>query len=143
MFSLASAVYHGRNVTITFPYDPILISRFKIEIPPYARIYVPENKEWIFDSTYAARAVHLLTDRFPDARIENIPDSSPSLDQQQDPEYVTFFVIPEAPPEVVKAAYRALSKLYHPDRGGDTAAMQRLNEAYARIESRLSSGGRV
>jgi len=34
----------------------------------------------------------------------------------------------------VKAAYRALATLHHPDRGGDTATMMALNAAYAQLE---------
>ena len=45
--------------------------------------------------------------------------------------YRVLHVQPEAPPEVVKAAYRALMILHHPDRGGDHAMAVSLNEAYA------------
>lgn len=143
MFTNASAVYHGHQVAVTFPFDRILVERLKTEIPAYARTFVPETKEWIVEATYAARAVRLLQEHFPDARGVNAPHQTPSSASDRDVEYATLYVIPDAPPEVVKAAYRALSKLYHPDRGGDGAAMQRINEAYSQIESRLSTGGRV
>jgi hypothetical protein len=43
-------------------------------------------------------------------------------------------VLPDAPLEVIDAAYRALAKKHHPDRGtGDTEKMQEINAAYARI----------
>lgn len=35
--------------------------------------------------------------------------------------------------EVVDAAYRALAKKYHPDKGGDTETMKRINLAYQQI----------
>ncbi len=41
-----------------------------------------------------------------------------------------LYVAPDAPAVVVSAAYRALAKTTHPDAGGDTATMQRLNLAY-------------
>jgi curved DNA-binding protein CbpA len=41
--------------------------------------------------------------------------------------------LPSAPPEVVKAAYRALAVLNHPDKGGETEVMQRINAAYRRL----------
>ncbi|MBU2770133.1 J domain-containing protein [Acidithiobacillus caldus] len=37
---------------------------------------------------------------------------------------------------VVKAAYHALSKKHHPDRGGDTATMQRINAAHDYMSTR-------
>lgn len=33
-------------------------------------------------------------------------------------------------PDVIKSRYRALAMQYHPDRGGDTATMQEINNAY-------------
>ena len=44
-------------------------------------------------------------------------------------------VTPAAPPEVIRAAYKALSRLRHPDAGGSTEEMQRINAAYDRLSS--------
>jgi hypothetical protein len=44
--------------------------------------------------------------------------------------YATLGVTPEAPPEVIKAAYRALAQKHHPDRNGSDSA---ANEQTARI----------
>ena len=44
--------------------------------------------------------------------------------------YVTLHLLPSAPPELVKVAYRCLAQIHHPDHGGDTAAMQRINAAF-------------
>jgi hypothetical protein len=49
------------------------------------------------------------------------------------PALATLFVTSGAPPEVVKAAYRALALLYHPDKGGDPSKMRELNEAYDQL----------
>jgi FtsZ-binding cell division protein ZapB len=46
-----------------------------------------------------------------------------------DDPYAVLHLTRNAPPEVVMAAYRALSKRDHPDVGGSDAAMQRLNWA--------------
>jgi hypothetical protein len=42
-------------------------------------------------------------------------------------------VAPDAPLEVCEAAWRALCKTAHPDRGGSDAQMHRLNDAIAQI----------
>ena len=55
------------------------------------------------------------------------------------PDYRTLFVLPGAPPELVKAAYRALALLFHPDRSrapDATERMKALNGAYERIARR-------
>lgn len=50
-------------------------------------------------------------------------------------DHAVLGVMPDAPIEVIEAAYRALAKKHHPDRGtGDTAKMQEINQAYARIK---------
>ncbi|MBX7207986.1 MAG: J domain-containing protein [Verrucomicrobiaceae bacterium] len=59
--------------------------------------------------------------------------------------YDSLKVTEDAPPEVIRAAYRALSLKYHPDRCGGSAQSQRmmqsLNEAYAVLsDSRKRAG---
>lgn len=54
--------------------------------------------------------------------------------------YRILHVQPEAPVEVIKAAYRALMSTLrmHPDLGGDTATAARLNAAYATLSDAAS-----
>jgi hypothetical protein len=51
-------------------------------------------------------------------------------DEIVDP-YATLQVRPDADPVVIQAAYRALMRRHHPDRGGSPAMAARLNAAYA------------
>jgi hypothetical protein len=44
-----------------------------------------------------------------------------------------LYVTKYAPMEVIKASYRALSLLYHPDYGGDDGKMKELNNAMDKI----------
>jgi hypothetical protein len=53
-----------------------------------------------------------------------------------DDPYAVLHLTRDAPPEVVVAAYRALSKRDHPDMDGSDAAMQRLNWARDMIVQR-------
>lgn len=55
--------------------------------------------------------------------------------------HATLGVAPDAEPEVVDAAYRALMKKYHPDRYSSDDAERRtqaLNEAYAELRPRAA-----
>lgn len=47
--------------------------------------------------------------------------------------YRVLYVQPDAPPEVISAAYRALAKKYHPDVAGAVETMQRINAAAEQI----------
>jgi hypothetical protein len=49
--------------------------------------------------------------------------------------HATLFVAPDAPIEVIRAAYKALAMLYHPDLGGDLERMVALNRAYEELVS--------
>ncbi len=48
--------------------------------------------------------------------------------------YAALYLRPGAPPLIVKAVYRALAQLHHPDMGGDPLIMTRINAAYATIQ---------
>ena len=45
--------------------------------------------------------------------------------------YAVLWLRPGAPWAVIKAAYRGLASIHHPDKGGDGTTMQQLNAAYA------------
>jgi len=66
-------------------------------------------------------------------QCEGAESTSLNADVTEGP-YATLHLLPDAPVEVVKAAYKALAMKYHPDRpNGDAAKMQELNEAIAEI----------
>ncbi len=46
---------------------------------------------------------------------------------------------PSADHAVVKAAFHALAKIHHPDQGGDTAVMQRVNAAHDYMSTRTQA----
>ena len=50
--------------------------------------------------------------------------------------YAALWLRPGAPWPVIRAAYRALAAIHHPDCGGDSAKMQDLNAAYALLRHR-------
>lgn len=59
--------------------------------------------------------------------------------QVADP-YRVLQVIPDADPEVIQAAYRALARKYHPDMGGSDLQMATLNAAWETVRE---CGGRA
>ena len=63
-----------------------------------------------------------------------------SSKQQECNYYSVLHLMPSAPMEVVEASFRQLSKLYHPDAGGNEQMMQKLAQAYNAIKTeRLKS----
>lgn len=66
------------------------------------------------------------------------PPAAASAPLAQTP-YGVLGVAPDAPMDVIEAAYRAQAKRLHPDTGGSTEQFQRLNEAIAAIRKERSA----
>lgn len=50
--------------------------------------------------------------------------------------YATLYVTQDAPRQVIEAAFRVLAKLHHPDSGGDTETMSRINQAFQELKKK-------
>ncbi len=126
-------------VRLEFPFNRGMIESLKREIPARGRSYDPVTHVWLIDHAWANSAVNILLRFMPDARLirngERARTRTVPSPVATD-EYRTLFVAPDAPPEVVEAAYKALARMNHPDVGGDTATMRQINAAYERLRSR-------
>jgi len=138
----AHAVRLSSHDTYTFK---AMIEALKDYVPACNRVYVPERKTWRID-TYAhdclqswlayARAtfnarIEWIGEAYEDPEAEWTP---PKPKPKAGDPYQTLHLLPSAPPEVVKAAYKALATLHHPDKpGGDGERMKVINDAYRRL----------
>ncbi|MGI8656845.1 MAG: J domain-containing protein [Pyrinomonadaceae bacterium] len=117
------------------------IDVLKNRIPPHYRVFDGDSRQWLINgiaSGYLHGWLEAMEDEYDAEAVwdgekrehANAPKSEPP---KMIDAYKTLCVVPDAPPEVVKAAYRALAQLNPPDKGGDTEAMQRINEAYRKL----------
>jgi hypothetical protein len=120
------------------------IGTLKSFIPSSARSYDPDARQWHVDAaakveferwitnmrTVIAATIEWIT--ADDAGDAHERPRKPHTPAKADP-FATLHLLPTAPPEVVRAAYRALAIKHHPDLGGDVRAMQQLNEAYKQL----------
>lgn len=67
------------------------------------------------------------------ARSAGSPSSTTRAPAAPPDDYTLLEILPTARFEVAKAAYRALSMLYHTDHGGDNGKMVALNAAWERL----------
>ena len=141
-------VYSGYHVTFRGGDFSLCVSTLKSFIPAGLRGYTPTTRQWFIDEDATTQMRRWLSyaETMIGARIEWIggatyedyeaecppPYTPPPRPKPVDP-YKTLHLLPSAPPEVVKAAYKALAMKLHPDHGGDTDAMQRINDAYRRL----------
>lgn len=128
------------KASVRFPFDRLVVESIKAQIPSDARGYEPATKTWFVGPGWGAVVERILCRAFDSVSIELETDShrrsDPTPIRKGDRDYAALFLLPGAPPCVVEAAYRALAKGSHPDRGGDVSAMQALNAAYAALQKR-------
>lgn len=103
-----------------------LIDDLKKIIPSYDRTYDPQSYTWFIAAGYVA-GVETITNRYG-VDIYVIGDDGLDGGAHRAHALRELYLLPTAPQPVIDAVYRTLAKQYHPDRGGDTAAMQRLNQ---------------
>ncbi len=133
----------------------LVINDLKQRVPSHLRTYNLAFRSWFIKrqaAHYLCEWIEQARDAF-DASVEGDPGPwtrgcrpdwqstyeyddgesySPPRPKSIDP-YQTLHLLPSAPPEVVRAAYKALAMKHHPDHGGDVGAMQRINDAYRRL----------
>lgn len=64
--------------------------------------------------------------------LNNAEIKNKIVEETTDP-FSVLFVTENAPLDVVRAAYKALAMIYHPDLGGNVSQMTQINEAYTKI----------
>jgi hypothetical protein len=128
---------HGGYVKITFRYRAEVIQAIKDFIPAASREYLPSEKAWLISPGWVHSALDTLRWYFDEVQIiEQGQPSTPTPIRKTDPDFAALWLLPGAPAEVVRAAYKALARLHHPDIGGGTAEMQTVNAAYAKLQNR-------
>lgn len=103
------------------------------------RSYDPDVKAWTVNEDGYEQLILWVNHcrQSIDAEIKwQQPPPRPRRQQSPLDPYAALHLLPTAPPEVVKAAYKALATISHPDKeGGDVVAMQNINRAYAQLTS--------
>lgn len=107
------------SIDTGFDFSWSIVNGIKSLVPPGARSFDGETKVWCVDFEFVGR--------------HEQAEPEPQPIRRDDDAYRELHLLPSAPPELVTAAYKTLARLHHPDVGGDTATMQRLNDAFAKL----------
>jgi len=130
----------------------LLVSSIKGLIEPGFRDYRPAQKCWAVDS-YAKSSLDewlkYVQSEMPAVKVVWVgateakegqqhrhhqwPPASYRKQPTREELCARLHLLPDAPPEVIKAAYKTLAIKFHPDHGGDEEAMKLLNEAYRKL----------
>jgi hypothetical protein len=151
----------GDAVAIKTPYSQMFVEALKQEIPHGHRWWDPALRVWFVSQSCGIQLSRLFTALSVDAEVNDnlVPELGPagspppaagpapppaSEDARfyarkyaTEDDWRILHLLPSAPFPVAQAAYRALLRMVHPDQGGDGAAAQRVNVAWARVEASL------
>mgnify|MGYP001609834074 CR=1 FL=1 len=120
---------------VYFDYDPDLIEDLKDTIPKRARRWDPEDRCWLILPSQKRALTHLLAEhghtvksfeRNAPAGGTPRPSPSPNFDPIE-------ALLREIPTEMRAKVYRQLAIALHPDNGGDTELMKRLNVIWDKL----------
>jgi hypothetical protein len=149
-----------RGVYLYTPYDAFFVAQLKDAVPAELRQWDGDNKRWYVFESHAEAAVRIARAYWPDIDLSRYGTAqeqgwrrtyqrggqrqqSSSRGSYREPwsnasapasDHATLYVTIDAPPEVVRAAYKALAIKHHPDKGGDSQTMQRVNGAFDRLK---------
>ncbi len=124
----------GSAADVTFPFDAFVVAEIKRAVPSPLRTYDPATRTWTVAARYVGDIYHLLDRVFGGVDIEGSrAGTSDHRRHASDDPWVILHLRPTAPPELVSAAHKVLARLHHPDAGGSTAVMQRINGAVEQI----------
>lgn len=144
-----------RGIYLYTPYNEAYINELKQTVPADLRLWESDEKRWYVFESYAEQAIRLARTYWPHINVSAYNSDSGSQGQQQGQrqqsqgsgqqapprwasasraDCATLYLTEDAPPEVIKAAYKALAITHHPDRGGDVAMMRAVNTAFDRLK---------
>jgi len=141
------------GVRLLTPFDQDFITELKDRIPYRSRAFDADTKSWIVKMPYVDDALELAAETF-EGMTELYSERPATATPRPEPPHgyaecvrrvvgyyvheAALWVIPGAPEDVVRAAYKALALSAHPDVAGPSAhgAMVRLNAAYAIVRDR-------
>jgi hypothetical protein len=128
----------------------LLLDTLKSFVNPCYRFYDPGTRKWVVGepatesfrrwlsyarTTFNAQVQWIGGEAGAPPREEWTPPPPPRPPRSKalDP-HATLWLLPGAPPELVRAAFKCLATIYHPDKPtGDEERMKRLNAAYQKL----------
>jgi hypothetical protein len=137
----------------------LAIESLKSFIRPDCRTYNPRLKQWRVSSeaafslqrwsAYCRNTLHaqaewiddgeMYEDEYADSYSHKAPPRRPRGVESEHEAYQVLHLLPSAPAPLIKAAYRELAKIKHPDHGGDDEEMKRINSAFDVLKGRLAA----
>lgn len=146
---------YREEITIVAPYNPGFVTDIKM-IPPSQREYDPDHKAWKVFEPWIERAMQVVKKHYDgvtdlqyvyiqstekwstfEGRYYNDNNNNTrkqhtytNTNNEQNKHYTTLGILPTKDAKLIKAAYRVLAQLHHPDTGGNAEAFKTLHESF-------------
>ena len=125
------------------------VKTLKAIVRPYSyRKWSPDEQAWLFHWHWLGPVVQAAKKNFETVDYSDLPTAwqmraagavgGVELDLAGFPvdPFQALHVTEDAPWEVIRAAYKALAAMYHPDvEGGDRASFERVDRAYRQLQA--------
>lgn len=123
----------GSWIIITGSYNEPFLKELKNVLNRSHRFWDGEKKLWLVSISKKAELLRMIANYFD--TIEFLDERlMPKAKNLEDENYRMLHLLPTAPLELIKAAYRTLALIYHPDRNsGNGEKMTKLNVAYTNV----------
>lgn len=124
----ASARRYDDHAEIHLDYSAAAVAALKAAVPHYARAWDATDKHWTIiephvKAAFAAIRPHVGRVLIADLRTRRLDASKPTGWAQA--------LHDALPARLRRPAYRALSRVIHPDIGGDVTLTQQLNDVFS------------
>ncbi len=129
-----TAVRFERRATmyaVTFTYDPMVVEMLKLTVPSYSRTWSKPRREWLIETMYGKPLADALGRL--GCTVIGLDDPPAQRQHGTDPAEWARAVFRRVGPSRASATYKLLSRVCHPDHGGDHQLQLELNAAYAEL----------
>lgn len=115
---------------VSTPYDSDFVSSLKIVINPSMRRWDPETKLWAVHYSVLSELKDILRLYFD--RIVEEKETKQEIPKIQPEKKIDIIaeIFKICPSKNVDELYKGLAKSFHPDKGGDTEIMKKINKEY-------------
>lgn len=124
------------RVNVSFPYSRRFIELLRA-LPAEDRSWHADERCWAVDLRHLPKLAALGARLFGDTDATALHAAQRAVVEEACGAaaaapacYAALHLLPSAPLPVVKAAYRALARLHHPDHGGSSREMAAITRAY-------------
>lgn len=129
----ATVRYTETGCELSLWYDENFLHDLKSSVPYAARHWDADRKLWVIQERFVVVVLEIARRYFRLVELNARQQQHTGSSQKPPTAHAVLHLLPTAPPELVKAAFRTLAQKCHPDHGGTTEQMQRLNQAYSEL----------